>query len=231
MHLARSHAICCLTQAHALQVKGRVRKEPQRLAYALATPMLVTMEVGDKTKPAQFKMKTNASNFIKREVQDKNNAGGADAVTDTPQIAVCNTCMKVFKSIHARNGHKKHCKTEVVEGEANVAPSNQVVNPGAKPKTEAFDKSSMDAVAGLLAMEAGLPKMGKVKSGERVVRLAKSVNGAMHKGARGTQKLKGSKSKILLKGFRSKKTLLCPCNAYHERKGQRVSRSVSHVIL
>lgn len=219
MHLARSHAICCLTQAHALQVKRRVRKEPQRLAYALATPMLVTMEVGDKTKPAQFKMKTNASNFIKREVQDKNNAGGADAVTDTPQIAVCNTCMKVFKSIHARNGHKKHCKTKIVEGEANVA-----------PKTEAFDKSSMDAVAGLLAMEAELPKRGKVKSGERVVRLAKSVNGAMHKGARGTQKLKGSKSKILLKGFRSKKTLLCPCNAYHERKGQRVSRSVSHVI-
>ena len=201
-------------------MKRRVRKEPQRLAYALATPMLVTMEVGDKTKPAQFKMKTNASNFIKREVQDKNNAGGADAVTDTPQIAVCNTCMKVFKSIHARNGHKKHCKTEVVEGEANVA-----------PKTEAFDKSSMNAVAGLLALEAELPKRGKVKSGERVVRLAKSVNGAMHKGARGTQKLKGSKSKILLKGFRSKKTLLCPCNAYHERKGQRVSRSVSHVIL
>ena len=245
----RRHAICCLTQAHARQVKRRKRKEPQRLDYALATPK----RVRDKTEPAQFKInffkKTNASNFLKREVQDKNEAGGADAVAETPnktqklKIAVCKTCMKVFQSIHALYGHKTHCKKEIVEGTPNV-----------EPKTEALGESSIVAAAGLLAMQAGAPKMGKVKSGKREVRLAKSVNGAMHKGARATHKFKISKSKILFKSSaskkevrathkcksskgkilfkssKSKKKVLCPCNAYSEHKGQRVSRSVSHVI-
>jgi hypothetical protein len=39
------------------------------------------------------------------------------------------------------------------------------------------DYNEADAVAGLLAMQVGAPKMGKVKSVEPVVRLAKSVNG------------------------------------------------------
>jgi len=215
MHLAPSHAICCLTQAHARQVKRRERKEPQSLNYAQATPELVKKEVRDKTEPAQFriKIKTNASNFLKREVQDKNVAGGADVVAHMPQIAVCKTCMKVFKSIPARNGHLKYCKpeNEIVKGAA--------VYPGAEPKTEALGESSIDiAVAGLLAMQAGAPKKGKVKSGECVVRLAKSVHGA-----RATHKFKSSKSKILFKSSKSKMQR-SPCNAYYERKG-RVSRS------
>jgi hypothetical protein len=250
MHLARSHATCCLTQAHARQVKRRERKEPQRLDYALATPKLVKKKVRDNTDPVQFKIKTNEQNFLEREVQDKYEAGGADAVAETPektqkrQIAVCKTCMKVFQSIHALYGHKKHCKNEIVEGAPNV-----------EPKTEALGESSIvTAAAGLLAMQAGAPKMRKVKSGEREMRLAKSVNGAMHKGARAihkfkiskskilfkssasnkvlraTHKCKSAKSKTLFKSSKSKKKVLCSCNAYSDRKGQRVSRSVSHVI-
>lgn len=62
------------------------------------------------------------------------------------QILACQKCLKVFKTMQARNGHKRSCKDEILKSIAcaakvSAARSNKVVYRGAEPKTHAVSKA------------------------------------------------------------------------------------------